>query len=71
MYIEFYMGKRKLIILGRRRSRQENNVKMDLKEVEGGWRMDLTHCPLQHQALESTVVHLGSAVIAFFIGYRQ
>jgi hypothetical protein len=42
MYIELYMAKRKPIMVGRRGSRQENNIKMHLGKVEGGWRMELT-----------------------------
>lgn len=42
MYIELYVAKRKPIMAGRRRSRQENNIKMDLEKVECGWRMEPT-----------------------------
>jgi len=49
MYIELYMAKRKSITVGRRRSSQENNIKMDLGKVGGGWPMELTDCLLQHR----------------------
>ena len=49
MYIELYVAKRKPIMAGRRRSRQENNIKMDLEKVECGWRMEPTDCLLHHR----------------------
>jgi hypothetical protein len=48
MYIELYMAKRKPVMFGRQRSSHENNIKMDLGKVEGGWRIELTDCLLQH-----------------------
>jgi len=36
------MAKRKPVMVGRRRSSQGNNIRMDLGKVEGGWRMEQT-----------------------------
>jgi len=42
MYIELYMEKQKPVMVGRRKSSQENNIKMDLGKFEGGCRTELT-----------------------------
>lgn len=38
-------------------------MKMDLGEVRGGWRMELTDCRLQHRLWQGSVEHLVSAVM--------
>jgi hypothetical protein len=63
------MAKRKPVMFGRQRSSHENNIKMDLGKVEGGWRIELTAFSSIH--FGKSAEQLVSAEIAFVVFYRE